>query len=197
MKRSFSDLPRHIVTSIQSYIFSRSEREQAMMGITALAISGFLLFKLLGAATLLVEVFTNQQRRLDQAKSDLKLYSDSKDSPLLNYVVFKTRVADLERKFNDKLKSQGSITTVESLLKKYAEDKNPTIEDSPPQSFQGGLSRIPFKISFKTGSMKSLASILRHLEEGEETFSISKVRIEKTYQKFLQVDIEASSLTKG
>lgn len=197
MKRSFSDLPRHIVTSIQSYIFSRSEREQAMMGITALAISGFLLFKLLGATTLLVEVFTNQQRRLDQAKSDLKLYSDSKDSPLLNYVVFKTRVADLERKFNDKLKSQGSITTVESLLKKYAEDKNPTIEDSPPQSFQGGLSRIPFKISFKTGSMKSLASILRHLEEGEETFSISKVRIEKTYQKFLQVDIEASSLTKG
>jgi len=197
MKRPLSELPRNIITSIQSYISSRTEREQLIMGIAALAMSGFLLFKLLGATNLLVEVFTNQRQRLEQARAELKLYSDPKESPLLNYVVYKSRVAELEQKFNDKLKSQGSITTIETLLKKYAEDKNPTIEDSPPQSFQGGLSRIPFRISFKTGSMKSLASVLRHLEEGEETFSISKVRIEKTYQKFLQVDIEASSLTKG
>jgi hypothetical protein len=167
------------------------------MGIAALAVSGFLLFKLLGATSLLLEIFTNQQRRLEQARAELKLYSDPTDSPLLSYVVSKNKVADLERKFNDKLKSQGSITTIETLLKKYVEDKSPTIEDSPPQSFQGGLSRIPYRISFKTGSMKSLASALRHLEEGAETFSISRVRIEKTYQKFLQVDIEASSLTKG
>jgi hypothetical protein len=45
--------------------------------------------------------------------------------------------------------------------------------------------------------MRSLASVLRRLEEGDETFSVSKVRIEKTYQKYLQVDIDASSLTKG
>jgi len=197
MRRQLSELPRSIITSVQSFIFSRTDREQMIMGIATLAVGGFLLFKLLGAATLLLEIFTNQERRLQQAKNELTLYSDPKESPILNYIVFKSRVTDLERKFNDKLKSQGSITTIETLLKKYVEDKSPTIEDSPPQSFQGGLSRIPFKISFKTGSMKSLASVLRHLEEGNETFSISKVRIEKTYQKFLQVDIEASSLTKG
>ena len=157
----------------------------------------FLLFKLFGAATSVVEIFKSQSQRLEQAKAELRLYSDSTDSPILNYIVFKSKVEDLERKFNDKLRSQGSITTIETLLKKYIGDKNFTIEDSPQQSFQGGMSRIPFKISFKTGTMKSIAAVLRNMEEGNEIFSLSRIKIEKTYQKYLQVDIEASSLTKG
>jgi hypothetical protein len=197
MQRQLFAVPKNMIARMKSFIFSRTENEQRLMGIAALAVSGFLLFRVLSATSGLVELFTNQQRRLEQARAELKLYSDPKESPILNYIIFKARVADLERKFNDKLKSQGSITTIEALLKKQVEDKNPTIEDSPPQSFQGGLSRIPFKISFKTGSMRSLASVLRRLEEGDETFSVSKVRIEKTYQKYLQVDIDASSLTKG
>jgi hypothetical protein len=183
--------------NILRYFASRTERERVLMLIVGVVAIVFMTFQVFDFFVYVTRIFQDQVVRLNLARQELNLYLDPVTSPIQHYVTLRNSVNAQEERFSKQLRNQGSITVLESLLKEKVGDRNFTIEDSPQQSFQEGIYRIPFKISFKTGSLKALSQVLRDMVVGKETFSLSKMKVEKTYQKYLQVDIEASALVQG
>jgi hypothetical protein len=191
-----SVLQEKVIPNAINYFNARSDSEKRLLTITFIITFIAILYKSSWIVSSIQEKYATQRATLEQVKAQAALYTHETRSPLLTYLDLKSKVENTERKFDNKLRAQGDIATVEQLLKKHVGEKYFTLEDLPQQTFQGDIIRTPFKISFKTGSLETVAQVLSDLEQGKKTFSVSSLKIEKNYQKYLQVNIDASSLKK-
>jgi hypothetical protein len=189
-------LQSQVIDPIQKYLATRTEREKVLLGVMGLAIGAVLLYQFGYLLRSVTDTFTAQSKELHQAKETLAEMLDEQSSPLKKYARLSQQVIELEQHFKERLKSEGNIASLEQTLMKHIGPKYFSINEKPVQSFEGGLAATPFIVSFKTGSLDTVAKVLRDLTEGPSTFSISSVLIEKTYKKYLNVKLSASSMKK-
>lgn len=189
-------LQSRVVEPLHRYLLTRTERERVLLGVMSLAVGAVLLYQVGYLLTSVNETFAAQSKELRESKDALAQMLDERSSPLKKYARLSQQVLELELHFKERLKSEGNIASLEQALMKHIGPKYFSISEKPVQSFEGGLAATPFIVSFKTGSLDTVAKVLRDLTEGPATFSISSVLIEKTYKKYLNVKLNASSMKK-
>jgi hypothetical protein len=170
--------------------------------IGSVAIAGLLtVFLLFYLSSFLGGIFSNlskQSEELEAARKRLSQFLDTDNSPVTNYLLLKAKKESIERAAkNTQNSGENAISAIERLVYKQVGKKNSTIEEGRAQPVDKSIVRVPYRINFRTGSLSDIVSILKTLTEEHQSFKISRLKIEKTYQKFLDVNIEVFNTTRA
>jgi hypothetical protein len=164
----------------------------------ALLLVAFSLFYLSSYLGTLFTTLNNQSKELEAARKRLTQFLDTENSPVSNYLLLKTKKESIERNAKStQSKGDNAISSIEKLVYKQVGKKNSTIEEGRAQAIDKSIVRVPYKINFRTGSMSDIVAILRTLTDEHDSFKISRLKIEKTYQKFLDVNLEVFNTTRA
>ena len=147
--------------------------------------------------TNLRDEFNQQSEKLDELRTRLNLLLDSDRSPITSYLTLRAK-----RKLMDNALKKGpgseddALASIEKFVHKPVGKEQSFIDAGRSQPINDNLTRTSYRINIKTGKLDDVVTVLRHLSDSYQSIAVTSLKLDKNYQKFLNVEIEVLNTTK-
>ena len=137
-------------------------------------------------------IFAKQRQKLRTIEGNAKITPKK----ISEYLALEKRRDEVKERYKKVELKQGVRSHIETLIRTHiGANTNPTIQNLNVKKIGQGYLQEPFKVGFKTDSLKTLSKFLKELVEGPQPLVLSRLVIKRSRSgDKLQISLDTSSI---